>query len=150
MSPGTRPEPGQRVISADTSVIMRMLLYAVVAEGTGKNAEVPGYLVGGKTGTAEKAVNGRYKRDSMITSFVGVFPIDRPRYAVLTLLDEPKGTDETFGFATAGWTAAPVAGAVIERIAPILGVPSTVEPDADADESPFVWRDDDGGRHAAL
>ena len=148
--PDTRPEPGRRVISADTSVIMRMLLYAVVAEGTGKNADVPGYLVGGKTGTAEKAVNGRYERDSMITSFVGVFPIDRPRYAVLTLLDEPKGTEETFGFATAGWTAAPAAGAVIERIAPILGVPSTVDPDEGGEETPFVWRDDDGGRHAAL
>ena len=146
-------EPGEqlvqrRVISAETSAVMRMLLYAVVAEGTGKNAAVPGYLVGGKTGTAEKAIGGRYKRDSMITNFVGVFPIDRPRYAVLTMMDEPKGTKETYGFATAGWTAAPVAGAVIERIAPLLGVPAIVEPDETEEEPAFAqW--DGGGRHAS-
>ena len=147
--PGTRPA-GRRVISAETSAIMRMLLYAVVAEGTGRKAAVPGYLVGGKTGTAEKAIGGRYKRDSMITSFVGVFPIERPRYAVLTLMDEPKGTKETFGFATAGWTAAPVAGAVIERIAPVLGIPTAAEHDASDEELPFDWPEDDGGHHVAL
>ena len=90
--PGAHPVK-RRVISTETSAIMRMLLYAVVAEGTGKKAAVPGYLVGGKTGTAEKAIGGQYKRDRMITNFVGVFPIDRPRYAVLTLMDEPKGTE---------------------------------------------------------
>ena len=147
-APG-EPLVHRRVISAETSAVMRMLLYAVVAEGTGKNAAVPGYLVGGKTGTAEKAVGGRYKRDSMITSFVGVFPIDRPRYAVLTLFDEPKGTKETFGFATAGWNAAPAAGAVIERIAPILGVPSLVDPD-ETEEQPAFARRDEGGRHASF
>ena len=148
-------EPGahlvqRRVISADTSAIMRMLLYAVVSEGTGRKAAVPGYLVGGKTGTAEKAIGGRYKRDSMITSFVGVFPIDRPRYAVLTLLDEPKGTKETFGFATAGWTAAPVAGAVIERIAPFLGIPSAIEPEETEEAPSIVWESGEEGRHASL
>ena len=148
-------EPGahlvqRRVISAETSAIMRMLLYAVVSEGTGKKAAVPGYLVGGKTGTAEKAIGGRYKSDSMITSFVGVFPIDRPRYAVLTLLDEPKGTKETFGFATAGWTAAPVAGTVIERIAPFLGIPTAIEPDETEEAPSIVWESGKGGRHASL
>ena len=148
-------EPGahlvqRRVISAETSAIMRMLLYAVVSEGTGRKAAVPGYLVGGKTGTAEKAIGGRYKRDSMITSFVGVFPIDRPRYAVLTLLDEPKGTKETFGFATAGWTAAPVAGTVIERIAPFLGIPSAIEPDETEEAPSIVWESGEEGRHASL
>ena len=147
-APG-EPLVHRRVIGAETSAVMRMLLYAVVAEGTGKNAAVPGYLVGGKTGTAEKAVGGRYKRDSMITSFVGVFPIDRPRYAVLTLFDEPKGTKETFGFATAGWNAAPAAGAVIERIAPILGVQSLVDPD-ETEEQPAFARRDEGGRHASF
>ena len=140
----------RRIISAETSAIMRMLLYAVVAEGTGSKAAVPGYLVGGKTGTAEKAIGGRYKRDSMITNFVGVFPIDRPRYAVLTLMDEPKGTEETFGFATAGWTAAPVAGTVIERIAPILGIPSAVDPDETEEGPAIVWESVEGGRHASL
>ena len=148
-------EPGahlvqRRVISAETSAIMRMLLYAVVSEGTGRKAAVPGYLVGGKTGTAEKAIGGQYKRDSMITNFVGVFPIDRPRYAVLTMMDEPKGTEETFGFATAGWTAAPVAGRVIERIAPILGIPAAVEPDESEETPSIVWDNGEGGRHASL
>ena len=148
-------EPGahlvrRRVISADTSAIMRMLLYAVVSEGTGKKAAVPGYLVGGKTGTAEKAIGGVYKRDSMITNFVGVFPIDRPRYAVLTLMDEPKGTEETFGFATAGWTAAPVAGRVIERIAPVLGIPAAIEPEGTEEAPSIVWESVEGGRHASL
>ena len=140
----------RRVISAETSAVMRMLLYAVVAEGTGKKAAVPGYLVGGKTGTAEKAIGGRYKRDSMITNFVGVFPIDRPRYAVLTLMDEPKGTEESFGFATAGWTAAPVAGTVIERIAPFLGIPSAIESDETEEGPSIVWEGVEGGRHASL
>ena len=84
----------------------------------------------------------------MITNFVGVFPIDRPRYAVLTMMDEPKGIEETYGFATAGWTAAPVAGAVIERIAPLLGVPAIVEPD-ETEEEPAFARWDGGGRHAS-
>ena len=140
----------KRVISADTSAIMRMLLYTVVAEGTGKKAAVPGYLVGGKTGTAEKAIGGQYKRDSMITNFVGVFPIDRPRYAVLTLMDEPKGTEETFGFATAGWTAAPVAGTVIERIAPLLGIPAAIERHESEEAPSIVWESVVGGRHASL
>ena len=148
-------EPGahlvqKRVISSETSAIMRMLLYTVVAEGTGKKAAVPGYLVGGKTGTAEKAIGGQYKRDSMITNFVGVFPIDRPRYAVLTLMDEPKGTEETFGFATAGWTAAPVAGTVIERIAPLLGIPAAIERDESEEAPSIVWESVEGGRHASL
>ncbi|MDE0391673.1 MAG: penicillin-binding protein 2 [Rhodospirillales bacterium] len=150
-----KQEPGahlvqNRVISAETSAIMRMLLYTVVAEGTGKKAAVPGYLVGGKTGTAEKAIGGQYKRDSMITNFVGVFPIDRPRYAVLALMDEPKGTEETFGFATAGWTAAPVAGAVIERIAPLLGIPAAIERDESEEAPSIVWESAEGGRHASL
>lgn len=148
-APGAEPER-RRVISAETSAIMRMLLYTVVAEGTGGNAAVPGYLVGGKTGTAEKAIAGRYKRNRMITNFIGVFPIDRPRYAVLTLLDEPKGTEETFGFATAGWTAAPAAGAVIERIAPLLGIPAALGSGESDGEPPIVWRDGEGGQHASL
>ena len=146
---GAEPER-RRVISAETSAIMRMLLYTVVAEGTGGKAAVPGYLVGGKTGTAEKAIGGRYKRDRMITNFVGVFPIDRPRYAVLTLLDEPRGNEETFGFATAGWTAAPTAGAVIERIAPVLGIPAAIGPGEREAEPPVVWREGEGGQHASL
>lgn len=113
---------GEQVITAETSETMRRLMRLVVEEGTGGNGDAPGYLVGGKTGTAEKQVGGRYKRKALISSFVAAFPITEPRYVVMALLDEPKGIKESFGFATAGWTAAPVVKRVIERAAPLLGV----------------------------
>lgn len=114
--------PGTRVLSAETSQAMRGLLRLVVEDGTGRNAEAPGYIVGGKTGTAEKQVNGRYKRKALISSFVAAFPINKPRYVVLAMLDEPKGIKESFGYATGGWTAAPVVSRVIARAAPLLGI----------------------------
>jgi cell division protein FtsI (penicillin-binding protein 3) len=78
--------------------------------------------VGGKTGTAEKAALHGYARHALISSFLAVFPASQPRYVVLVVFDEPKGTADTYGFATAGFTAAPTAARVIERIAPILRV----------------------------
>lgn len=121
---GEMPGPGPQVVSETTSRQMRYLMRLVVGspEGTGKQADVPGYEVAGKTGTADKQQNGRYRKDARISSFVGIFPASRPRYLVFVMLDEPKGIKETFNFATAGWTAAPTAGAVIRRIAPMLGV----------------------------
>lgn len=116
------PSDGKRVISAQTSEKMRKLLRLVVENGTGRNASAPGYLVGGKTGTAEKSVNGRYKRKALISSFIGVFPMNAPRYVVMAHLDEPKGIKESAGFATGGWTAAPVVGQVISQIAPLFGI----------------------------
>ncbi len=113
---------GEVVIAPATSARLRALMRLVVARGTGGKADVVGYRVAGKTGTAEKAIGGRYRRDALLTSFVGVFPADAPRYLVLALLDEPKGRADTFGFASAGWTAAPVVSRVVERIAPMLGV----------------------------
>ena len=118
-----KPQEGERVISEKTSATMRSLMRLVITEGTGRNAAVDGYDIGGKTGTAEKAVGGRYARKSLISSFCGVFPIEAPQYLVFVMLDEPKGTKDTSGFATAGYTSAPVAGRVIARIAPLLGVP---------------------------
>lgn len=112
----------QRVISADTSRKMRQLMRLAVEYGTGGNARVEGYLVGGKTGTAEKASGGGYDKKALLSSFVGVFPMDNPRYVIFAMLDEPQGIKETLGFASAGWTAAPVVGNVIERIGPLLGV----------------------------
>ena len=119
---------GTRVISAETSEIMRSLLYLVVAEGTGRQAHVDGYLVGGKTGTAEKARAGGYARKALLSTFIAAFPIDAPRYAVLISLDEPQGNETTHGFASAGWTAAPTTGQVIARIGPLLGVPALTAP----------------------
>ena len=114
--------PGTRVLSAHVSDQMRRLMRLVVERGTGKNANVPGYLVGGKTGTAEKQADGRYLRDALISSFVAAFPIDRPRFVLVVMLDEPKGIKESFGYATGGWTAAPVVARVIARMAPLMGM----------------------------
>jgi cell division protein FtsI (penicillin-binding protein 3) len=122
-----QPEAGRRVIKQSTSDIMRALMRMVVMEGTGKKAIVPGYMVGGKTGTAEKQVNGRYKRKALMSSFVAAFPLQKPRYVVLAMLDEPKGTKETFGYATGGWVAAPVVGAVIRRLAHLYALPPVDE-----------------------
>ena len=113
---------GERVVSAETSISMRRLMRLVVTRGTGRNADVPGYRVGGKTGTAEKVVGRRYRADALISSFVGAFPTDTPRYVVLVLIDEPKGNKSTFGYATGGWVAAPVVGRLVRRIAPLVGM----------------------------
>lgn len=117
--------PFTRVISEETSGQMRDLLRQVVTGGTGANADVPGYPVAGKTGTAEKASGGGYAHTKLLSSFMGVFPAQKPEYLVLIILDEPQGTKDTYGFATAGWTAAPTAANVIRRIAPMLNVPVT-------------------------
>lgn len=119
--PGARAA-GDRVVSDETSRAIRRLMRLNVVEGTGKKADAPGYFVGGKTGTAEKVGARGYRRKALRSSFIGVFPASEPRYVVFAMLDEPRGIEETFGFATAGWTAAPVVGRVIERAAPLLGI----------------------------
>ena len=113
---------GHRVFSEETSYKMRALLRLVVTEGTGKKADAPGYRVGGKTGTAEKLIGGRYSSAAVVTSFAGVFPMDEPRYVMVVMLDDPKATADTYGFHTAGWNVAPVVSRTISRIAPMLGV----------------------------
>lgn len=117
-----KPDDIRRIVSPETSETMRRLLRLVVLSGTGSKANVPGFEVGGKTGTAEKPVAGGYKRNALISSFVGAFPMDNPRYVVMAIVDEPKGTKETYGFASGGWTAAPTVGRIVTRIAPMLGV----------------------------
>ena len=115
--------PGVAVLSRKTSDQMRALMRLVVLEGSGKQANVPGYMIGGKTGSAEKVTKrGGYAESSLRTSFVAAFPIQAPRYVVLVVLDEPKATKETYGFATAGWNAAPTAGAIVAKVSPMLGV----------------------------
>ena len=116
------PGTGTRVISAQTSAVMRDLLEDVTANGTGRNALAAGYRVGGKTGTAEKVMNGGYNRKALYSSFIGFFPMDSPRYVLLVSIDEPKGRKDTYGYATGGWTAAPVVGKVIAEAAPLLGI----------------------------
>jgi cell division protein FtsI (penicillin-binding protein 3) len=119
---GSTLAPGVRAVSARTSKQMRAMLRLVVRFGTGMKADVPGYNVGGKTGTAEKLVEGRYRRDQRVASFIGAFPMEAPRYVVFAMVDEPKGTRKTFNYATGGWVSAPLVGRIIARIAPVLGI----------------------------
>jgi len=113
---------GRRVFTEETSYKMRALLRLVVTKGTGKKADAPGYRVGGKTGTAEKLLGGRYTSSAVVTTFAGVFPMDEPRYVIVAMLDDPKATADTYGFHTAGWNVAPVVSRTVSRIAPMLGV----------------------------
>mgnify|MGYP000153298541 CR=1 FL=1 len=112
----------KQVISPETSRKMRYLLRLNVEKGSASHAKVEGYDVGGKTGTAEKVVDGRYAKDQRFTNFLGGFPMNDPRYCVLIILDNPQPLPETYGYATAGWNAVPTGGKVIARIAPLLGV----------------------------
>ncbi len=120
---GEAEAAAQQVVSGRTSRQMRDLMRDVVLHGTGAKADVPGYKIGGKTGTAEKEVHGRYVQDARISSFVGAFPIDAPRYAVLAMLDEPKGTRATANYATGGAVAAPIVARLVRQMAPLLGIP---------------------------
>ncbi len=112
----------KRVIKPETSVAMRYLMRLNAEKGTATRADVKGYYVGGKTGTAEKVINGHYSKTRLMTDFMAVLPADEPRYLVLIMLDEPKAIPETHGFATSGWNAVPVAAKLIARIAPLLGL----------------------------
>ena len=116
------PVAGRRVFSEATSYKIRQLLRLVVMLGTGKKAEVPGYRVGGKTGTAEKSIIGGYSKKMNVSTFAAAFPIDEPRYVVVAMLDAPHGTADTFGFTTAGFVSAPIVSGVISRIGPMVGV----------------------------
>jgi len=111
-----------QVIKPETSAMMRYLMRLNAEKGSARKADVPGFYVGGKTGTAEKVVNGRYSKTKLLTTFMAVLPADKPRYLITLLLDEPKGLPETHGFATSGWNAAPTAAKIIARIAPMLGL----------------------------
>jgi cell division protein FtsI (penicillin-binding protein 3) len=110
-------------VSAQTAAQLRWLMWLTVAEGTGRQAAVPGYLIGGKTGSADKAGRRGYRDGGLLASFVAAFPIDQPRYVVLVTLDEPKGDASTYNQAHGGWTAAPTVGRIIGRIGPLLGLP---------------------------
>jgi cell division protein FtsI (penicillin-binding protein 3) len=112
----------KRVLKPETSLDMRYLMRLNAEKGTATFANVQGYYVGGKTGTAEKVVNGRYSKHKLLTDFMAILPADKPRYLLLIMLDEPQPLPETHGFATAGWNAGPTAAKVIARIAPLLDI----------------------------
>ena len=130
VQPGHAAE-GRRVFSEATSARMRQLLRLIVLYGTGRKGDAPGYRVGGKTGTAEAAAAGGYDRSRNVATFAAAFPMEAPRYVVLTMLDSPNATRETYGFKTAAWNAAPVVGRVIARTGAMLGV--TPESNRDID-----------------
>lgn len=114
---------GEHLLSDANVTNIRKLLRLVVDYGTGSKADAPGYRIGGKTGTAEKLEsNGRYKDDAKVVSFVGAFPINNPQYAILVMVDEPKGDKSTYGFATGGWISAPVVNRIVSRMGPLLGI----------------------------
>ncbi|MCK6418024.1 MAG: penicillin-binding protein 2 [Alphaproteobacteria bacterium] len=114
---------GERIVSAQTAAHMRSLLRLVVTDGTGAKADVPGYWIGGKTGTAEKAQGGAYNHDRLLSSFIGIFPAHAPRYVVLIAIDEPRGNAQSHFYATGGWVAAPAVGRVVAAMGAILGLP---------------------------
>ena len=137
--------PEVRIISEKTSEKMRKLLRLVVTKGTGKSADVPGYAVGGKTGTAEKSVNGRYDRDLLISSFIGAFPMDNPRYVIMVMVDEPNANENSFGYATAGWVAAPAVKNIVTSMASVLGLPADQydpQDDISTDLLPYIHEKD--------
>jgi cell division protein FtsI (penicillin-binding protein 3) len=99
---------------------MRYQLRLNAEKGTGTKANVPGYYIGGKTGTAEKVISGRYAKHKLLTDFMAIMPADKPKYLLLIMLDEPQAVAGTHGFATAGWNSAPTAANVIQRVGPLL------------------------------
>jgi cell division protein FtsI (penicillin-binding protein 3) len=112
----------RQVVKPETSERMRYLMRLNAEKGSATRAEVKGFYVGGKTGTSEKVVNGRYSKTKLLTSFTAVLPADKPRYLILIMLDEPQPSAETKGYATSGWNAAPTTAKVIAKIAPMLGI----------------------------
>ena len=121
LKPGEAPD-GRRVFKASTSARMNQILRATTIYGTGKNADAPGFRVGGKTGSAEKPGAGGYRRSTLVSTFAAAFPMDRPRYVVIAMLDEPQGTLASSFQRTAAWNAAPIVGRLVPRIGPMLGV----------------------------
>jgi cell division protein FtsI (penicillin-binding protein 3) len=111
---------GERVLSEEISARLREIMFGVVEETSGRNARVPGFKIGGKTGTAEKYISGTNDKKRNQTAFVGIFPVDAPQYILLVILDEPKGIKETWNLRTAAWNAVPTAGNIMSRILPLL------------------------------
>ncbi|CAN5119786.1 penicillin-binding protein 2 [soil metagenome] len=119
---------GIRVIKPETSEAMRYIMRLNGEKGSARKANIEGYFVGGKTGTAEKVRNGRYAKNENFTTFTAIAPSDKPKYLFLVMYDEPKGYAESGGYSTAAWNAGITTGKVIERTAPILGLPPRFEP----------------------
>jgi cell division protein FtsI (penicillin-binding protein 3) len=129
---------GRRVFKESTSSRMRQILRMISLYGTGRSADAPGYRVGGKTGSAEKAGVGGYNKTSLVSSFAAAFPMDAPRYVVVVVVDEPKGTVASSFQRTAAFTAAPVVGRLVPRIGPMLGVQPDERRDVDISDLRYL------------
>ena len=142
VTPGTAPK-GRRVFKASTSARMNQLLRMITVYGTGKKADAPGFRVGGKTGSAEKPGAGGYRKTTLVSTFAAAFPMDKPRYVIIAMLDEPKGTIASSYQRTAGYTAAPIVGKLVPRIGPMLDVLPEANRDIDlSDLRPLISEDD--------
>ncbi|WP_337661475.1 peptidoglycan D,D-transpeptidase FtsI family protein [Erythrobacter sp. Alg231-14] len=137
VEPGAQ-DRGHRVFKASTSSRMRQLLRMISIYGTGRSANAAGFRVGGKTGSAEKASGGGYRETALISSFAAAFPMDRPRYVVVTVLDEPRGTAASRGQRTAAYTAAPIVNELVPRIGPMLGVLPDANRDVDISDLRYL------------
>lgn len=124
---GRKFDEKERVIQESTSNTMRKLLRLVVTNGYGKKANIEGYFLGGKSGTAEKVINGRYSKHANIASFLAAYPINKPQYLIFVIIDEGKPNKHNFGYTTGGMIAAPVAGEIVKRISPLLNVHPEME-----------------------
>jgi cell division protein FtsI (penicillin-binding protein 3) len=126
---GGVPQNGPRVMTAETAAASVHMMRGAVVNGTATLGDVPGYQVAGKTGTAEKPnAQGGYDTDKVVNTFASMFPADDPKYVLVVTLDEPVETSGSEPRRTAGWTAVPVAGEIIRRAAPLLGLRPVVEP----------------------
>ncbi|WP_122523201.1 peptidoglycan D,D-transpeptidase FtsI family protein [Pannonibacter phragmitetus] len=123
---------GRDLVSPQTGEALRFMMRLNAEIGSARRADVAGYFIGGKTGTSEKVVDGRYSSDKVLTAFMGIAPADQPKYLFLTLLDEPKALPETYGFRTSGWNAVPVTGNIMRRALPML-----IAPSLDGPNNPF-------------
>jgi cell division protein FtsI (penicillin-binding protein 3) len=116
-----------RVVRPETSETLRYLMRLNAEIGSAKMANVKGYFIGGKTGTADKIVHGHYAQDKVFTTFMAILPADKPRYLFLTLMDEPQGLPETGGYRTAAWNSGSVTGKIIEKTGPMLGIAPRID-----------------------
>ena len=123
----------RRVVSEQTSESMRYLMRSNATHGSASFANIPGYYVGGKTGTADKIIHGHYSQDKVFTTFMAITPADKPKYLYLSIYDDPVAAPGDYGFHTAAWNAGRTTGALIRRVQPLEGVP----PEKDAPTNPF-------------
>lgn len=117
----------ERVVRPEVSESLRYLMRLNAEIGSARNANIPGYFIGGKTGTADKLVHGHYDHDKVFTTFMALLPADKPKYLILTLMDEPQAIPGTYGYHTAAWNSGEVTGKIIERVAPLLGMAPRIQ-----------------------